>query len=89
MPLTQNPHVSTTLGTRHRAAIGLTEETDAVCVVVSEETGAVSVANAGKLTRDLDRERLINHLRALLYRPKKEKRPRIKFFANIFWKKKT
>ncbi|MFH1778564.1 MAG: diadenylate cyclase CdaA [Candidatus Omnitrophota bacterium] len=88
-PLTQNPDISKLLGTRHRAAIGLTEETDAVCVVVSEETGAVSVANAGKLTRDLDRERLINHLRALLYRPKKEKRPRIKFFANIFWKKKT
>lgn len=87
-PLTQNPDVSKLLGTRHRAAIGLTEETDAVCVVISEETGAVSVANAGKLTRDLDRERLINHLRALLYRPKKEKRPRIKFFANIFWKKK-
>lgn len=88
-PLTQNPDVSKLLGTRHRAAIGLTEETDAVCIIVSEETGAVSVANAGKLTRDLDRERLINHLRALLYRPKKEKRPRVKLFANIFWKKKT
>ncbi len=88
-PLTQNPDVSKLLGTRHRAAIGLTEETDAVCVVVSEETGAVSIANAGKLTRDLDRERLINHLRALLYRPKKEKQSRAKFFANIFGKKKT
>lgn len=88
-PLTQNPDVSKLLGTRHRAAIGLTEETDAVCVVVSEETGAVSVANAGKLTRDLDRERLINHLRALLYRPKKDNQPRVKFFANLFAKKKT
>lgn len=88
-PLTQNPDVSKLLGTRHRAVIGLTEETDAVGVVVSEETGAVSIANAGKLTRDLDRERLINHLRALLYRPKKEKQPRMKFFANIFGKKKT
>lgn len=88
-PLTQNPDVSKLLGTRHRAAIGLTEETDAVCVVVSEETGAVSIANAGKLTRDLDRERLINHLRALLYRPKKERQSRVKFFANLFAKKKT
>ena len=88
-PLTQSPDVSKLLGTRHRAAIGLSEETDAICVVVSEETGAVSVANAGKLTRDLDRERLINHMRALLYRPKKEKPRRIKFFYNIFWKKKT
>lgn len=88
-PLTQNPDVSKLLGTRHRAAIGLTEETDAVCVVVSEETGAVSIANAGKLTRDLDRERLINHLRALLYRPKKERQSRVKFFTNIFGKKKT
>ena len=74
-PLTQNPDVNKLLGTRHRAAIGLSEETDAVCVVVSEETGMISVANAGKLTHDLDRERLINHLRVLLYRPKKEKRP--------------
>ena len=88
-PLTQNPDVSKLLGTRHRAAIGLSEETDAVCVVVSEETGMISVANAGKLTHDLDRERLINHLRALLYRPKKEKRSRIKLSANLFFKKKT
>ncbi len=87
-PLTQNPDVSKLLGTRHRAAIGLSEETDAVCIVVSEETGIISVANAGKLTHDLDRERLINHLRALLYRPKKEKRPRIKLSANLFFKKK-
>jgi diadenylate cyclase len=87
-PLTQNPDVNKLLGTRHRAAIGLSEETDAVCVVVSEETGIISVANAGKLTHDLDRERLINHLRALLYRPKKEKQPRIKSFANLFFKKK-
>lgn len=88
-PLTQSPDISKLLGTRHRAAIGLTEETDAVCVVVSEETGAVSIANAGKLTRDLDRERLINHLRGLLYRPKKERPSRTKFFANFFGKKKS
>lgn len=87
-PLTQNPDVNKLLGTRHRAAIGLSEETDSVCVVVSEETGMISVANAGKLTHDMDKERLINHLRALLYRPKKEKQPRIKLFSGSFFKKK-
>lgn len=52
-PLTQNINVSRTLGTRHRAALGLTEETDAVCIVVSEETGGISVAVAGQLKSDL------------------------------------
>lgn len=53
LPLTVNPFVSKDLGTRHRAAIGLTEETDAVVVVVSEETGAISVAQGGQITRGL------------------------------------
>lgn len=57
-PLSQNMNLSRTLGTRHRAAIGLTEENDAVCVIVSEETGAISVAVHGKLTQDLDIEGL-------------------------------
>jgi len=87
-PLSQSPDISKLLGTRHRSAIGLSEETDSVCVVVSEETGVISVANAGKLTRDLDRERLINHLRALLYRPKKEKKPHVKLTMNHFFRKK-
>jgi diadenylate cyclase len=54
LPLSTNPELSRRLGTRHRAAIGITEESDAVAVVVSEETGSVSVAIAGKITRDLD-----------------------------------
>ncbi len=57
-PLSQDPRLSKTMGTRHRAAIGLTEETDAVVIVVSEETGAVSISIAGKLTRDLNKETL-------------------------------
>ncbi|HEY3346195.1 MAG TPA: diadenylate cyclase CdaA [Nitrospirota bacterium] len=54
LPLTMNAAVSKALGTRHRAAIGLTEETDAVVVVVSEETGTISVVMGGALNRDLD-----------------------------------
>ncbi len=58
LPLSTNPNISARLGTRHRAAIGITEETDAVAVVVSEETGAISVALAGKITRDVDPQTL-------------------------------
>ena len=54
LPLTTNPNVSKTLGTRHRAAIGLTEETDALVVVVSEEEGKISLVREGRITRDLD-----------------------------------
>ncbi len=67
-PLSQNPTLARSLGTRHRAAIGLTEETDAVVVVVSEETGAISVSVYGKLTRDLDEEGLKRVLKSL-FRP--------------------
>jgi diadenylate cyclase len=63
-PLTENPEVSRMLGTRHRAAIGLSEETDAVCIVVSEETGTISLAREGKLTRDCDEDKLRALLRA-------------------------
>jgi diadenylate cyclase len=64
LPLTTNPALSKEYGTRHRAALGITEETDAVAVVVSEETGTISVAFNGVLTPDLDS----NSLRNALYR---------------------
>ncbi len=54
LPLTQNPRLDPSLGTRHRAAVGSTEEIDAIAIVVSEETGKMSIAEAGQLTRDLD-----------------------------------
>ena len=67
LPLSMNPLLSTQLGTRHRAAIGITEETDAIAVVVSEETGAISLAVGGQIERDLTvnqlRERLGGELR--------------------------
>ena len=68
LPLSVNPRVSRDLGTRHRAAIGLTEENDAVAVVVSEETGTISLAMAGDLERGLSEEVLRLRLRALLGR---------------------
>ena len=66
LPLTQDPNVSKTLGTRHRAAIGLTELVDAVAIVVSEETGKVSVVVSGRITRDLDSVSLKRVLKRLL-----------------------
>ena len=58
LPLTQDPHLSRTLGTRHRAAIGITEESDCEVIIVSEETGTVSYAHEGHLKRYLTRETL-------------------------------
>jgi diadenylate cyclase len=58
LPLTQSSVSDRSLGTRHRAALGLSEETDAVVIVVSEETARVSVATAGRLERDVDPEKL-------------------------------
>ena len=68
LPLSMNPVLSTQLGTRHRAAIGITEETDAVAVIISEETGTISMAVAGSIERDLTVERLRERLGALLSR---------------------
>jgi diadenylate cyclase len=66
LPLSVNPLVSRDLGTRHRAALGLTEENDAIAVVVSEETGAISLVMGGDLERGLSPEALRIRLRALL-----------------------
>jgi len=58
LPLTTNENLSRELGTRHRAALGITEASDALVIVVSEETGKISVATGGALTRNLDKESL-------------------------------
>ena len=58
LPLTQNNSISSDLGTRHRAAIGMSEQSDAVVVIVSEETGFISVAVNGKLQRDVQTGKL-------------------------------
>jgi len=67
-PLSQKEELHRSLGTRHRAAIGITEETDALVVVVSEETGNISIAFKGRLSRGLDEERLHRMLSAVLSR---------------------
>ena len=59
LPLTLDPYLSKELGTRHRAAIGITEETDAIAVVVSEETGTISAVHEGEISRNLDGPRLL------------------------------
>jgi diadenylate cyclase len=68
LPLSMNPVLSTQLGTRHRAGIGVTEETDALAVIVSEETGIISLAVSGKIERDLSVDQLRDRLGELLRR---------------------
>jgi diadenylate cyclase len=74
LPLTLNPRLSRDLGTRHRAAIGVTEDTDAVAVVVSEETGLISFVQGGQIKRGLDATKLRAAIfQALEVAPRKEK----------------
>lgn len=68
LPLSMNPVLSTQLGTRHRAGIGITEETDAIAVIVSEETGTISLAIGGTIERDLTVDQLRDRLGELLRR---------------------
>ena len=74
LPLTQNHDLDRELGTRHRSAIGLSEVSDALVLVVSEETGVISLANHGQLTRDFDSITLTTKLEELLIGDRFEKR---------------
>ena len=74
LPLTLNPRLSRDLGTRHRAALGITEDTDAVAVVVSEESGLISIVQHGEIRRGLDAPKLRAAIsEALQISPKREK----------------
>ena len=66
LPLTESKDLSKDLGTRHRAAIGVSEISDCISLIVSEETGDVSIAKAGKLYRNISKDRMINILRSNL-----------------------
>lgn len=78
LPLTKNPGISRELGTRHRAAIGITEGTDAISIVVSEETGLVTYVEAGEVRRGLDttqlRKMLLEAMHIPLVETKREKK---------------
>jgi len=86
LPLSSNPMISRELGTRHRAAVGVSEHNDVICVVVSEETGSVSVAIDGTLKRHLAPETLEKLLLNELV-PDKDENKKRSFFA--FWKGKA
>jgi diadenylate cyclase len=75
LPLTVNPRLSKGLGTRHRAAIGVTEETDAIAIVVSEETGSISIALDGQIERFLDADRLRQRLKNTFEKRGAQKNP--------------
>ncbi len=66
LPLTTNPNLSRTYGTRHRAAIGITEESDAIAIVVSEQRGLVSFCEGGRIEEDLDARALTERLETAL-----------------------
>ncbi len=80
LPLSIDPTISKQFGTRHRAALGISTETDAVAVVVSEETGLISIAVDGKLYRGLDRDSLKQQLLELVYEVKDWKKGPISGF---------
>lgn len=67
LPLSESAFISKELGTRHRAALGLSEVTDAITIIVSEETGAISIADAGNLYRNLTVEEFETQLRKLWF----------------------
>jgi diadenylate cyclase len=80
LPLTVNPKLSKELGSRHRAAIGLTEENDSIAIVVSEESGRISVVADGQIERGLDVDALRARLRSLvLQRPGRARAPRVEY----------
>lgn len=71
------------MGLRHRAALGISEVTDAVAVVVSEETGSISVVHGGRMIRRLDPDRLDNILSAF-YRPMEKKKGLMGYLSRLF-----
>ena len=84
LPLSRNPNLDPALGTRHRAAVGLSEQTDALVLVISETNGQISLARAGSLKRNLTRLQLRQALRDLLEEPIQRKGTWIEKLARFF-----
>lgn len=82
LPLSTNDKISKELGTRHRAAIGITEETDAVVLIVSEETGKISISQSGRIFMGLDKQALIKKMNTLLLKKDEVKN------SKLWWKEK-
>ena len=89
LPLTHNENVDDNLGTRHRAALGVSEESDSVVVVVSEETGSISIALNGVLTRDYTRDTLTQTLNDLLIARESEHTDKLSSFLSYTRKEKN
>ncbi len=87
LPLSENPFISKELGTRHRAAIGVSEVSDALAIVVSEETGQISLTMNGMIVRDINEDSLISKLFDELL-PKSNGNGKKRIFASSFWKRK-
>ena len=83
LPLESNRDVFTDLGTRHRAAVGISEISDCVSVVVSEETGTISVAHEGKLYRNFTKETLKKKLQEYLIKNSNEQKKKITSKVNL------
>jgi diadenylate cyclase len=87
LPLTSNDSISKALGTRHRAAIGVSENSDALTIIVSEETGTISLAVNGRLTRNYTKERLSDILMRIL---KSRQNKKVSFRERVMsWSKKV
>ncbi|MGP6140184.1 MULTISPECIES: diadenylate cyclase CdaA [unclassified Jeotgalibaca] len=88
LPLSENPLISKELGTRHRAAIGLSEISDALTIIVSEETGGISIAHQNRLYRDMTREDFVAYLTdQLVMDEDEEEKPNLvqEFLDNLKW----
>lgn len=83
LPLTVNPRLSRELGSRHRAAIGVTEENDSIAIVVSEETGVISLVMSGDVERSLDPDQLRTRLASLILKRRMFERPRQQEYSEL------